>query len=437
MKMCRRQHKMSLMLFSSMGLVYNRLKNRKRKDTIMPIDIQKDLAVVPLPPIYQRKGHDCYLDPFRKKLIRITPEETIRQKVIKYFCSILKIPEKMVSLEVPLSEYQIKSKDRADIIIHRIDKERDLEIPLAVVECKADTITLTDNCIEQGFRYADQLLCDYVIITNGIEVLCYKYSSKNKEYLELGELPTYGEMLEGEYLLADEIEEISRTPFNEVFSEEVIDEYTDWCIGIDTPKQLAPFIINLWECLLDINKKFPKIKYKDFEIIEDNGVRILSYGNAGGGNFAGPYRSLLIKDIKGDHQIISFAISKYSRSEKRANGDDWPEKTVLVVAIDDEKKMHHSLQLVLDDNIEFTENIFKVFHNGRITIGNNGAGKVKELKDLIQQKNASLLNESRIYLGSIKNDHILYMNDKEVILLIERLISYALIRDEYRDIKQQ
>lgn len=33
-----------------------------------------------LPPIYKRLGKECYLDPIRKKLIYITPEETVRQE---------------------------------------------------------------------------------------------------------------------------------------------------------------------------------------------------------------------------------------------------------------------------------------------------------------------------------------------------------------------
>ena len=36
-----------------------------------------------LPPVYTRNNKKCYLDPIRKKLIYITPEETIRQNSTK------------------------------------------------------------------------------------------------------------------------------------------------------------------------------------------------------------------------------------------------------------------------------------------------------------------------------------------------------------------
>ena len=45
-----------------------------------------------LPPIYKRNGKECYLDPIRKKLIYITPEETVRQRVIYYVLNYLKVP---------------------------------------------------------------------------------------------------------------------------------------------------------------------------------------------------------------------------------------------------------------------------------------------------------------------------------------------------------
>ena len=56
-----------------------------------------------LPPIYHRNGKDCYLDPIRQKLIYITPEETVRQKVISYLTDTLKVPSDMIVLEQHLS----------------------------------------------------------------------------------------------------------------------------------------------------------------------------------------------------------------------------------------------------------------------------------------------------------------------------------------------
>ena len=71
-----------------------------------------------LPKIYKRDGRECYLDPIRQKLIFITPEETIRQKMISWLIDTLEVPNNMIKIEEPLKHYGLNSKRRADIIIH-------------------------------------------------------------------------------------------------------------------------------------------------------------------------------------------------------------------------------------------------------------------------------------------------------------------------------
>mgnify|MGYP002519816097 CR=1 FL=1 len=55
--------------------------------------MQFDITTQRLPKIYKRGNKDCYLDPVRKKLIYITPEETVRQKVISYLIDVLEPTE--------------------------------------------------------------------------------------------------------------------------------------------------------------------------------------------------------------------------------------------------------------------------------------------------------------------------------------------------------
>ena len=52
-----------------------------------------------LPPVYTHNNKKCYLDPIRKKLIYITPEETIRQKMITYKIEKLNVPMDMLIVE--------------------------------------------------------------------------------------------------------------------------------------------------------------------------------------------------------------------------------------------------------------------------------------------------------------------------------------------------
>lgn len=103
-----------------------------------------DLSKQRLPAVYKRGNKECYLDPVRKKLIYITPEETVRQRVISYLIDTLNVPLEMISVESHLSHYGIDSKKRADIIVHGVDST-DALIPVAIVECKAPGIILGEK----------------------------------------------------------------------------------------------------------------------------------------------------------------------------------------------------------------------------------------------------------------------------------------------------
>ena len=71
------------------------------------MNIAKLLKDIELPAVYQREGKDCYYDTYRKKLIEITPEENVRQKVAALFEQKYGVPKDMSSLEVPLTHYAI------------------------------------------------------------------------------------------------------------------------------------------------------------------------------------------------------------------------------------------------------------------------------------------------------------------------------------------
>lgn len=385
--------------------------------------IKNELDKMRLPKIYLKNKKEYYLDEIRKKLICVTPEEGVRQRMVKYLVEKMGIPKEMILIEENLSHYGIKTSKRADIVIHEYNKEGIL-LPIAIVECKSEFVNI-DYCVHnQAMEYADMLGCDYIFITNGIDLFTYKYDEDKQIYIELKKTPSYSHMLKGEgvKLLTGNVPK--RIRFCEL--EEKSDLYLD-DFGYSTTKDMIPFLINLWECLLDLSHKLPKRKYKLFELIEDYGNRVLSYGNAGGGLFTGVYRSFLIK-VGGNTEFVSIGFSKYSTDAKQEL-----ERTSLNVAVDDDKVSHHSLQLIIDDNVLKEGNNYKFTHSGRIGIGNIGSGKISELKSFIDKSYVKILNDGIIELGELRNNELLYLDDPQVVEFIENLISYALIRDEYRE----
>lgn len=390
------------------------------------LNFEKRLREMKLPDIYTQRGKECYLDPFREKMIYITPEETVRQQIARYFINELNVPVEMILIEEHLSHYGISSKKRADIIIEKYESDREILIPCAIIECKSNNITISDRAINQAIEYADDLGCDYVFISNGIDILAVKYDLVGHKYIMLNKLPTYNDMINGYYEEITPIEVQPRIPFNKL--QEYGKLLVGYDIGTNTPKIMLPILTNLWECLLDETHALPAKKYKMFELIQDYGVRLLSYGNASGGKFDGVYRSFIIK-TDGNDEFVSIGFSTYSTTAKPDNI-----RTSINVAIDNERLTHHALQFVVDDQLIISGDRGYFYHSGRIGVSNKGSGKIDELKQfIIDYGYDKILKKGKIYLGSINNDRLLYLDDPEVTDFIENLISYALIRDKYRE----
>lgn len=385
-----------------------------------------DFSKQKLPKIYERNGRDCYFDPIRQKLIYITPEETVRQQVISYLVSELHVPVHMIDVEVHLSHYGIKSNRRVDILINKYNESEDILEALCVIECKAPSIMLGESAENQMVDYCNALGCDYSMITNGYDILCYYYNDKTQMYDLIEEIPQYVDMVKGEYVELPKKKLFPRLQFEELFEKDNWKSYIGYALGNEITKDLAIPMTNFMECLLYPEHKLPKKKYKLFSVIEDIGVRFLSYGNASGASFQGPYRSFVI-EYKGSTEIISIGMSTYVSDAK-------PDivKTAIIVAIDNEETAHHSLQLVVENNIALLDNNVTFYHHGRIAIGNRGCGKLDELRQFVSEQYPEIIDGKRFNLGTLINDHLWNLDEPDVMKLVENFISYALIRDEYR-----
>lgn len=385
-----------------------------------------------LPPIYHRNGKDCYLDPIRQKLIYITPEETVRQKVISYLTDTLKVPSDMIVVEQHLAHYGLNTKKRADIVIHKPDKDSYLQ-PAAVVECKAPDVPLDLKAREQMLAYCDLISADYAMLTNGVDEYCFRYNAGTDTYEDILALPNFSDMLSDKYEIYDSGELPPRIPFDEletfIKKDRVSRDPGDYGYDISTltPMDIAVPVFNLWEGLLDTRIKMPVGDYGMFTLIEDYGVRMLSYGNAAGGRFFGPYRSFLVR-VNGNVEFYSIGVTTYCKSTSTDKV-----KTCIAIAHDDEKESHHALQLVADDNLMVHGNKIDFYHHGKIAIGKLGSGKIDDLRMFVEDRYPQIISGNKFYLGSLTNDRLFRLDDPDVIHLIVNLISYAMIRDEYRE----
>ena len=388
------------------------------------------LKSIELPAIYNREGKDCYFDTYRKKLIEITPEETVRQKVAALFENKYGVPKDMISLEVPMSYYVEGAIGRADIIIHAFDEDSQCLFPVTVIECKNEEVFLTDNVTDQAIGYCEVIGGKYIIITNGIELKLAVYNEVSDSYVFLDEILSYEQMINKDYSLPEIKEpETIRFSLEQLKDQDLISDYNDdgpWVFGESTKKELRSFAINLYQALLDTEHKLPTIKKNSFELIEDIGQRYMDYSNAGGGHYNGIYRAFLIKDRFGETQIVSMSIFGTDANFRDENRNSY---TSLTVAIDRFKTSHNSLQYNIDKYVELsTDGTANFTHKGQL-----GGGKSKDVIDMIQAQGDGLtLGSQEIFLGKININKILFLNDKDVSELIYNLIEYALLREEVR-----
>ena len=259
------------------------------------------------------------------------------------------------------------------------------------------------------------------MLTNGDETFCYKY--QRGRFVEIDHLPKYKDMLQGRYLPAKKNKQRARAKLDKL-GYRVPVYVREGHIGEDTDKSQALPMVNLYDCLMDCRHKMPARKYGMFRLLEDVGIRELSVGNGSGGSYYGKYRSFLI-EVDGNTEFVSIIITDAEASSGRV-------ETRINVAMEADA-IHNALQLNIDKYLDIESDKCTFNHNGAIAVGIIGSGKIEGLRKMISKEYPRIIKNDKICLGQLTNDRLWRMDDKEVINFTRNLITYALIRDEYRD----
>lgn len=121
-------------------------------------------------------------DPLRKQYVALTPEEQVRQKMLHYLVEVRKVAAGLIAVE-----YSIKVNNlpkRADIVVFN-----NLGEPQMIVECKAESVPITEKVLDQAIRYYSGLKVQYLTLTNGKSMFCYKVEDGKLEALT--EFPSF------------------------------------------------------------------------------------------------------------------------------------------------------------------------------------------------------------------------------------------------------
>lgn len=109
--------------------------------------------------VKEEDGKHIIFDEVRKKWVRFTPEEWVRQNFIQYLLQTKKYPASIIAVEKEIKLGELKK--RCDIVVY---KEH---LPWMIVECKEQDVELTESVVQQVLRYNIKLDVAYLVITNG------------------------------------------------------------------------------------------------------------------------------------------------------------------------------------------------------------------------------------------------------------------------------
>lgn len=139
-------------------------------------------ANLKLKPPTTPKGRLQVWDICRKQYVSLTPEEYVRQSFLSYLINCLGYPSSRTSVEATVN---INGQShRADIIVY------DLEMhPLMVVECKAPTVLISQQTLDQALRYNTKLGVKYIVLTNGLKHYCLECNQS--DITMLSQIPPY------------------------------------------------------------------------------------------------------------------------------------------------------------------------------------------------------------------------------------------------------
>lgn len=132
-------------------------------------------------------------DQLRRRWVRLTPEEWVRQNFVQYLINEGKYPAGLIGIEMTFNFNRMKRK--ADILVHdRTGK------PVMIIECKSHEIEISDfyedRVYDQVGEYNMGFKVPYAVVTNGMLHYAFHFNTEMGKYEYLLEIPLYHDLKE-------------------------------------------------------------------------------------------------------------------------------------------------------------------------------------------------------------------------------------------------
>ena len=119
---------------------------------------------------------------WRHRWVRLTPEEWVRQQLLHRLVEQLAYPASLIAVEVAL-----ENKHRADAVVYNRQMQ-----PLMIIECKAETVPLTQRTLDQAVSYNRTFQVPYLLLHNGPQSIFVSLCAD--DILSSSTIPPYSEL---------------------------------------------------------------------------------------------------------------------------------------------------------------------------------------------------------------------------------------------------
>lgn len=133
-----------------------------------------------------QKNNTLIFDTFRKKFISLTPEEWVRQHILRFLTEEKSVPEALVSVEAGININRLAKRYDA-LIFDRNGK------PWMIVECKAPSVAINQSVFDQVVAYNQTVKAKYILVTNGLKHYCCDMSNANQQVQFLSNIPNFND----------------------------------------------------------------------------------------------------------------------------------------------------------------------------------------------------------------------------------------------------
>lgn len=123
-------------------------------------------------------------DRLRGKFVALTPEEWVRQHFVNFLIEYRAYPPSLMANEVSLRHNGILR--RCDTVVYG-----STACPIAIVEYKASTVSITEKVFDQIVRYNMVMDVRWLMVSNGLCHYCCHVNPENKSYSFTKEIPLY------------------------------------------------------------------------------------------------------------------------------------------------------------------------------------------------------------------------------------------------------